>query len=71
MDGSRCVRLVPDIERGRYPVRGWLLCPEGTRERFEGLLGLLAVLDAARATERAGTDGKNESGGGRLRIHES
>jgi hypothetical protein len=34
-------------------VRGWLQTPDGAREWFEGLLGLLAVLDAARASEPA------------------
>ena len=58
MGASRCLRLVLELEQGRDPVRGWLRGPDGTRERFEGLLGLLAALDAARASERGGTDGE-------------
>ena len=42
------LRLVLELEPGREPVRGWLEGPDGRRERFEGLLGLLVVLDAAR-----------------------
>jgi hypothetical protein len=53
MSDSPCLRLVLDLERGRDPVRGWLQTPDGAREWFEGLLGLLAVLDAARASEPA------------------
>ena len=58
MGASRCLRLVLELEQGRDPVRGWLRGPDGTRERFEGLLGLLAALDAARSSERGGTDGE-------------
>ena len=61
MSDSPCLRLVLDLELGRDPVRGWLRAPDGTRERFEGLLGLLAVLDAARASERVRTDGEDET----------
>jgi hypothetical protein len=40
--------LVLRVERsGGDPIRGWLEFPDGTRERFEGLLSLLAALDAA------------------------
>jgi hypothetical protein len=47
------LHLLLDIEQGRDPVQGWLQSPDGTRERFEGLLELLAVLDAARGVDRA------------------
>jgi hypothetical protein len=47
------LHLVLEIEQGRDPVRGWLQNPDGARERFEGLLELLAVLDAARGVDRA------------------
>jgi hypothetical protein len=50
------LRLVLEVEVERDPVRGWLQGPDGTRERFEGLLGLLAALDAARATDCRGAD---------------
>jgi hypothetical protein len=56
MGNPACLRLVLDLEAGRDPVRGWLQCPDGTRERFEGLLGLLAALDAARAVDRTSAD---------------
>ena len=46
------LHLVLDIEQGRDPVQGWLQSPDGTRKRFEGLLELLAVLDAARGVDR-------------------
>ena len=49
---SARLHLVLDIEQGRDPVQGWLQSPDGTRERFEGLLELLAVLDAARGADR-------------------
>ena len=48
MGDLACLRLVLELEPGREPVRGWLQGPDGRRERFEGLLGLLVVLDAAR-----------------------
>lgn len=60
MDDPACLRLLLDLERGRDPVRGWLEGPDGVRERFEGLLGLLAVMDAARAVERASVDTADE-----------
>ena len=47
-----------NLSRAAIRVRGWLRGPDGTRERFEGLLGLLAALDAARSSERGGTDGE-------------
>ena len=56
MDDPSRLRLVLELERDREPVRGWLQVPDGSRERFEGLLGLLAVLDAARASDRASVD---------------
>ena len=56
------LRLVLDLEPGSDPVRGWLQAPDGTRERFEGLLGLLVALDAARAVDRAPAGRKNEHG---------
>jgi hypothetical protein len=46
------LRLVLDLEPTDDPVRGWLQGPDGVREPFVGLLGLLAVLDGARARGR-------------------
>ncbi|HUA43833.1 MAG TPA: hypothetical protein VMA77_01320 [Solirubrobacteraceae bacterium] len=57
------LRLVLDLERGHDPVRGWLESPDGARERFEGLLELLVVLDAARAADRARVDWADERAG--------
>jgi hypothetical protein len=53
MGDPASLRLVLELEPDGDPVRGWLQAPDGVRERFEGLLGLLAVLDAARASPRA------------------
>jgi hypothetical protein len=53
------LRLVLDLEPADDPVRGWLQGPDGVRKPFVGLLGLLAVLDEARARGRprlAGSD---------------
>ena len=58
-----CLRVVLDLERGRDPVCGWLEPQNGVRERFEGLLGLLAALDAARAADRASVDTADEGAG--------
>lgn len=44
-------------------MRGWLESPDGARERFEGLLELLVVLDAARAADRARVDWADERAG--------
>lgn len=55
------LHLVLDIEQGRDPVQGWLQSPDGTRERFEGLLELLAVLEAARGVDRAPNHGADNS----------
>ena len=63
MGDRACLRLVLDLEPECDPVRGWLQSPDGTRERFEGLLGLLAVLDAARAVDRASADEADERAG--------
>jgi hypothetical protein len=60
VDDPACLHLVLDLERGRDPVRGWLAGPDGVRERFEGLLGLLAALDAARSTDRVAVDTAGE-----------
>ena len=46
------LRLVLDLEPTDDPVCGTLQGPDGVREPFVGLLGLLAVLDEARARER-------------------
>lgn len=54
MHGSAALRLVLDLETGDDPVCGWLERPDGEREWFEGMLGLLAALDAARVSWRAG-----------------
>jgi hypothetical protein len=59
-----CLRVVLDLERGRDPVCGWVAGPNGVRERFEGLLGLLAALDAARAADWASVDAADEDRGG-------
>ena len=48
MDNPAALRLVLDLETEDDPVCGWLERPGGERERFEGLLGLLAALEAAR-----------------------
>jgi len=47
------LRLVLELETEDDPVCGWLERPGGERERFEGMLGLLAALDAARESGRA------------------
>ena len=54
MHGSAGLRLVLDLESEDDPVCGWLERPDGEREWFEGMLGLLAALDAARVSCRAG-----------------
>ena len=65
MGDPPCLRLVLDLERGPDPVRGWLEGPDGVRERFEGLLGLLAVLDAVRLADPGSADpGEARAGGG-------
>ena len=63
MGNPPCLRLVLDLERGGDPVRGWLESPGGVRERFEGLLELLVVLDAARAADRVPEDWADEHAG--------
>ena len=60
MDDRACLRLVLELEVDRDPVRGWLESADGARERFEGLLGLLVALDAARAGDRASEDARDE-----------
>lgn len=52
MDNRAALRLVLDLETEDDPVSGWLERPGGERERFEGLLGLLAALEAARVSCR-------------------
>jgi hypothetical protein len=64
MGSPPCLRLVLDLERGRDPVRGWLESPDGVRERFEGLLELLVVLDAARGGDRVPDDRADRAGDG-------
>ena len=54
MHDSVALRLVLDLETEDDPVCGWLQRPDGEREWFEGMLGLLAALDAARVSFRAG-----------------
>jgi hypothetical protein len=54
MHDSVALRLVLDLETEDDPVCGWLERPGGEREWFEGMLGLLAALDAARVSFRAG-----------------
>jgi hypothetical protein len=63
MGSPPCLRLVLDLERGRDPVRGWLESPDGVRERFEGLLGLLVVLEAARGADRVPADWADDRAG--------
>lgn len=53
MHDSVALRLVLDLETEDDPVCGWLEGPDGEREWFEGMLGLLAALDAARVSFRA------------------
>lgn len=50
MTDSVALRLVLDLETEDDPVCGWLERPDGKRERFEGLLGLLAAFDDARVS---------------------
>ena len=48
MDDAGLVRVSIDLEPGREPVCGWLTGPGRGVVRFEGLLNLVALLDAAR-----------------------
>ncbi len=47
------VRLIVELSAGD-PVMGWVEPVGGRRERFEGLLEMLAAFDRLRGTERPG-----------------
>jgi len=47
-------RLVLDLAVTGEPISGWLVPPDGERQRFEGYLELIAVLEQQRLTEAPG-----------------
>jgi hypothetical protein len=51
-DDESMVHLVVAIEREREPVCGWVELENGERDRFDGMLELLAAIDARRGAGR-------------------